>query len=231
MKVISRRSGLLVVIFSTLVFAILYGRDSKFEVNVDGRDSVSYEWWGGERGADWSSVTLRGNGKMVYRYVNPLEPQRSLDIDKELSPSDTRYWLQSLVDEGIFGLSDEGLQGGCTPGAHVRADMDGYAVDATYLGTRPRVHDHFISLSKIADPGRWGIAISFIGTVQSIDHSREGWAVNVSVEEMLSGSYTQETVGFGGHRLPHEDFEIGKRYRIKAVLGRHGYSVRELEEL
>ena len=70
--------------------------------------------------------------------------------------------------------------------------------------------------------------VTVVGTVQEIQHSERGWIVILRVE---SGDFKKgSAMYFGGHRKPG-DFEVGKKYRVKAVQGRHGYSVLNLEPL
>jgi len=70
--------------------------------------------------------------------------------------------------------------------------------------------------------------VTVVGTVQEIQHSERGWTVILRVE---SGDFKKgSTMYFGGHRKPGA-FEVGKKYRVKAVQGRHGYSVLNLARL
>ncbi len=110
-------------------------------------------------GAEWTQITIRGDGQVTYRYRFPYTgtwPQQEITREHWLSSDETRQLFQSLVDAGLLGLRSQETQGADVPGTSVAAHIDGRSLDMSMDGTPDEaIHNQMRQLIEGLHPERW----------------------------------------------------------------------------
>jgi hypothetical protein len=142
-----------------VVIALLFGGcRTTFAVEPDRTDFISYAFGGGEVGADFSEIEIRGDGAITYRYTYPVPRRKELIRETSLSPAKTKKLMQDLVDAGLFDLKSERLGGADLDWAKVRAQIDGREVDVVFTGKfdgLSGVQELILPLIKEIHPELW----------------------------------------------------------------------------
>jgi hypothetical protein len=153
------------------IFALLFissiSCSTDFDVQPDSTDFITYGLGGGELGAEWTEITIKGNGEVQYHYRFPLgteKQQRETSKQILLSSKEMKNLLQSLVSAGLFDLSSEPTRGADIPASTIKAEIDGHTIQARIdnLFTAgqeknsqwKQVHDLLWPLIKRAHPER-----------------------------------------------------------------------------
>ncbi len=156
-KVKTRRSLPLFLVAS--LACIVVGCRSPVNVKPDRSDFVTYRFGGGEVGADFTEITIRGDGTVSYGYHFPLNERDVLTRKAVLSPAETKNLFQELANAGLFGLISDRMGGADLDWADIRAQVDNRRVEAKFIGRfegLTEVRRLFSPLLKKMHPERWG---------------------------------------------------------------------------
>jgi hypothetical protein len=157
-KVKIRRSLPLFLVAS--LACIVVGCRSPVNVKPHRSDFVTYRFGGGEVGADFTEITIRGDGSVTYRYHYPLKEKDVLERKSVLSLGETKIFFQDLTNAGLFGLKSDRMGGADLDWADIRAQVDNRRVEAKYIGRfegLTEVRRLFFPLLKKMHPERWGM--------------------------------------------------------------------------
>ena len=117
------------------------GRDA---IQVGEGDFIAYAFGGGEAGAEWTEITIRGDGRVTYHYRFPFAgtgPRSEITREHSLSPTETQEFFQALLDAGLFDLRDVRSGGADIPGTSITASVGGRELDVTVEWTPDeRIH-------------------------------------------------------------------------------------------
>jgi hypothetical protein len=152
-----RYTGILFQLLAVMAF-LFGGCRTTFAVEPDRTDFISYSFGGGEVGADFGEIKIRGDGAVTYRYTYPEPRREELTRETALSPAETKKIMQGLIDAGLFDLKSERLGGADLDWAKVRAQMDGREVGADFAGRfdgLKEVRELILPLIKDLHPGLW----------------------------------------------------------------------------
>jgi hypothetical protein len=121
-----------------------------FVVQTDENDFMEYAFGGGEYGADWTQITIRGNGHVTYHYIFPYAgswPQEEMIQEHTLSPSASQELFQALVDAGLFALRDLRYEGEDNPRTTIAASIDGHELKVSIDSTpNEQIHSQIRAL-------------------------------------------------------------------------------------
>lgn len=109
-----------------------------FTVQPDAADEIIYEFGGGEMGAEWTTLTMRGDGHITYRFLHPYDgawPQEETVIEHTLSAAETEMLFQSLADAGLFRLRNVSYGGVDVDTTKITAAVDGRTLQVSIEGT------------------------------------------------------------------------------------------------
>jgi len=123
------------LILCSLLLLISTGCDYRFEAEPDKNDYIIYQSGGGELGASWVKIVIRGDGSVEYHGKYPYEgtwPQKELSNTYKLSVGRTKQLFQSLIDTGLFSLKDKTMHGADLPFTGISADIDGHTLDVSW---------------------------------------------------------------------------------------------------
>lgn len=128
-------------------------QDRIFTVQADGSDYVEYAFGGGELGAEWHEITIRGDGQIEYHYVYPYAgewPQAEFVFEYSLSAEETQHLFQGLVDARLYGLETQHAEGGADiPQTVINASLDGHELAVSVDGTPDEpIHNQMTALVK-----------------------------------------------------------------------------------
>jgi hypothetical protein len=151
------RQSLLLFLVASLA-CIVVGCRSSVNVKPDRSDFVTYRFGGGEAGADFTEITIRGDGTVSYEYHFPLKKRDVLTRKAVLNPAETKILFQDLVSAGLFGLKSDRMGGADLDWADIRAQVDNRRVEAKFIGRfegLKEVRRLFSPLLKKMHPERW----------------------------------------------------------------------------
>ena len=140
----------MLIVSVTSLVAGCSSSQARFAVRPDGDDLIEYTFGGGEVGADWTQITIRGDGHVTYHYLFSYAgtlAQEEMTREHFLSSSETQELFQSLVDAGLFALTDVRDGGVDIPRATITASVDGHDLEVSIDGTPDeRVHSQIRAL-------------------------------------------------------------------------------------
>lgn len=146
----SRFFYLLIVGFIILITGCNPAKPIAFEVQPDESDLLEYGFGGGELGADYAHISIRGDGQVTYRYLLPYWdtwPQEQITREHQLSNVEIQALFQSLVDAGLFNLTNQQTQGADVPRTSIQASIDNQELDVSFDGTPDAaIHSHITRL-------------------------------------------------------------------------------------
>jgi hypothetical protein len=130
----------------------------RFTVELDESDFIDYGFGGGELGAEWTHIVIRGDGQVMYQYTFPYNgtwPQDNIDIEHQLSLPETKELFQSLVDNGLFDLSDVKSGGADVPATIITASFDEHSLKVYVEGTPDEsIHRKISDIVSMIHPER-----------------------------------------------------------------------------
>jgi hypothetical protein len=145
---------------------------ARFVVRPDENDFIEYAFGGGELGAPWTQMTIRGDGRITYHYVFPNAgtwPREEMIREHSLSPSETQRLFQALVDAGLFGLIDLRSESVGISRTTIAASIDGHELKVSIEGTPDeRIHGEIRAL---------------------VEEIRLEWIIKVAIHVNLSDGY------------------------------------------
>jgi hypothetical protein len=109
----------------------------RFIAQPDESDFINYSFGGGELGADGTSIVIQGDGQITYHYTFPYNgtwPQDATTRDHQLSSLETKELFQSLVDNGLFDLTDVDYGGVDVTVTKIMAFIDGHRLEVSIEG-------------------------------------------------------------------------------------------------
>lgn len=114
-----------------------------FSVELDPSDVVMYGSGGGELGAPWVEVVVRGDGSVTYQET---EGGVKAFAEVQMDQQEVIQLFQDLVDLGLFCMKP-GLHGGGAdvPVTKIEARIGGKELDAAFAGPREADDDSHIS--------------------------------------------------------------------------------------
>ena len=114
-----------------------------FSVELDPSDILMYGSGGGELGAPWVQVVVRGNGSATYQRT---EGGSTASVEVQVGRHEVIRLFQDLIDLGLFCMKS-GLHGGGAdvPVTKLEARIDGRKLDAAFAGPREADDDSRIS--------------------------------------------------------------------------------------
>ncbi len=146
----ARSVRILIIGLIFLITGCNFAEPTPFVVSPDEDDFITYQFGGGELGADFTEVTIRGDGHVAYRYLLPYTgtwPQEEITRENQLSPAETEAFFQALVDGGIFGLESQASQGADVPRTTITIHLDERELEVNLDGTpEPAIHNQFTNL-------------------------------------------------------------------------------------
>jgi len=121
-----------------------------FEVQPDDGNFIEYGFGGGELGADYTRISIRGDGQVTFYYLLPYSgtgPQEQIIREHQLSDVEIQALFQSLVDAGLFNLTNQQTQGADVPRTSIQASIDNHELDVSFDGTpEAAIHSYITSL-------------------------------------------------------------------------------------
>jgi hypothetical protein len=121
-----------------------------FEVQPDESDLLEYGFGGGELGADYTQISIRGDGQVTFYYLLPYWgtwPQEQIVKEHQLADVEVEALFQSLVDAGLFNLTNQQTQGADVPRTTIKASIDNHELDISFDGTPDEtIHSHITKL-------------------------------------------------------------------------------------
>lgn len=198
----------ILIVSVTLLVAGCSLSQARFVAQPDESDFIEYTFGGGEVGAQWTQITIRGDGHITYHYVFPYAgtwPQEEMTREHSLSPSETQELFQSLVDAGLFALRDLRYEGADIPRTTITASVDERNLEVSIDGTPDeRIHSQIRTL---------------------VEEIRFEWIIKVAIHVSPSDGYAYcefKSDGWarGGHRsgdFIHMEEEEIPREQIAAI--------------
>ncbi len=170
-----RQGRLLSILITGLIF-LATGCSSvepaRFDVSLDESDLITYQFGGGELGADFTRLTIRGDGHISYRYLLPSTgawPQEEITKERQLSPAETEAFFQGLVEAGLFNLESQAPQGEDIPRTTITANVDHRQLEISLAGTPDQaIHSQITGLIEQIHPAATCQVNDFTGNLAKI---------------------------------------------------------------
>ena len=148
-----------------IVFVVFLGmgceKQEPPEISFDRNTRVEYKIWGGEVGSGSTSLSVFGDGTVVYVQNPPIPNNNTPAINRELNfdKGETAEFFNLLLDAGLLTLKNYGPECCDLPGSEISGQINSYPYKAIcHLecdNTWELVRSHFIPLLVRVHPERW----------------------------------------------------------------------------